>query len=311
MGLMKRSGLVLFLILVGGVLAWARWADYQANRDWKTVEHLVGYPGQAKGDGFKITVPRYDLNVLVHGSLVEPQAGLASWFAFKPMDHQCLLSGDLVVMDAEVPRVETQLVSSQLALTSIYRPFNGETPGIERVSFRGQGPRVLLAQEAKALLEATTMSLTASPTLIQFSRVPIAWGLPLEKSLGPGKWQGGALTFSFVPAEPVTEENREVPSYIGLETTFAFQPEGQQAKVYGQLVLTTAEATKVIESLISNHISVTGTHSELLQQTPSLVYLDFWAEGEPEKIAKSLKKAVQFTKLVGWTPGLSPETQQP
>jgi hypothetical protein len=312
MGLMKRLGLVLFLISVGVVLAWARWADYKANRDWKTVEQVVGYPGQTEGDGFKIAVPRYDLNVLVHGSLVDPQAGLASWFAFKPLPHGSFLSGDLVVTDAEVPRVEAQLASSQMTLTAFYRPFNGETPGVERISFRGQASRVLLAQKVRALLAATTMPLTAAP----FKTAPVsstqtAWALPLEKSLGPGRWIGGTLTFSFVPAEPVTEANIELPSYIRLETTLHFQPEGKQTKVYGEWDLTQAEAQKVVGSLMENHIDITGTHSTLIPQSPAMVYVDFWAEGDAPKLAKSFKEALKQTRLVGWTPGSQSETKQP
>jgi hypothetical protein len=312
MGFMKRLGLVLFLISMGVVFAWARWADYKANRDWKTVEQLLGYPGQAEGDGFKITVPRYDLNVLVHGSLLDSQAGLASWFAFKPLARGSFLSGDLVVTDAEVPRVEAQLASSQMTLTAFYRPFNGETPGVERISFMGQGTRVLLAQDVRALLAATMMPLAASSLkTAQPSSAQTAWGMPLEKSLGPGRWIGGTLSFSFVPAEPVTEENIELPSYIGLETTVHFQPEGKQAKAYGEWVLTQAEAQKVIGSLMENHIDITGIHSTLIPQTPAMVYIDFWAEGDAPKLAKSFKEALKQTKLIGWTPGAQSETKEP
>ena len=106
MGFMKRLGLVLFLISMGVVFAWARWADYKANRDWKTVETALGVPGAgSEGDGFKDhRTSLRTLNVLVHGSLVDSQAGLASWFAFKPLARGSFLSGDLVVTDAEVPR---------------------------------------------------------------------------------------------------------------------------------------------------------------------------------------------------------------
>jgi Domain of Unknown Function (DUF1259) len=309
---MKRLGLALFLILTGSVLAWAQWSDWKANHDWKTVERLVGYPGQAEGDGFKISVPRLDLNVLVHGSWVDPRAGLASWFAFKPLAHGNLLIGEMVLTDWEVPRVETLLATGPLTLTSIYRPFNGETPGVERVGFMGKGSRVLLAQEAEALLAATSMPLVPPPSVLTPpTPAQTAFGLPLEKILGPGQWAGGAFSFSFVPPAPVTNEGIEIPSYMGLETGFHFQPDGKQAKVYGQWVLTRAEARKVIESLMKNKIEITNTHSELFDQSPAMVYLDFWAEGEPLQLAKTIKEAVQQTQLVGWTPGSLQNTRKP
>jgi hypothetical protein len=199
-GAMKWLWLTLSFILVGGILAWARWADGAANRDWKTVERLVGYPGQTEGDGFKISVPRLDLNILVHGSWVDPRAGLTSWFAFEPRSHGSLLIGEMVLVDWETPRIEALLESNQLTLTSIYRPFNGENPGVERVGFTGSGSRVLLAQEAKTLLTATSMPAPPPSAQTPPSAGQSAFALPLEKILGPAQWRGGTLSFSFVPA---------------------------------------------------------------------------------------------------------------
>jgi hypothetical protein len=305
---MKRTALILVLVLAGTFFAWAQWSDYRANRDWKTVEKLIGFPGEARADGFKVTVPRSDLNVLVHGTLVDPQAGLASWFALKPLRKGSFLSGELTVTDAEVPLVEARLASGDLTLTSIYRPFNGETPGIERIRLRGQGSRVQLAEEARDLLAATTMPLTPAPAAL--SAPLTAMSALLEKNLGMGQWTGTAYTLTYAPAQPVTEENIEVPSYIGLETVFHFQGEGQQAKAYGQWVLKPLEARAVIQSLMKNHIVVTETHSELIEPMSGLVQVDFWAEGEPEKIAKSLKQALAKTQLVLAAPDAHAENQK-
>jgi len=307
---MKWLWLTLSFILVGGVLTWARWADGAANRDWKTVERLVGYPGQTEGDGFKITVPRLDLNVLVHGSWVDPRAGLSSWFAFKPESHGNLLTGEMVLVDWETPRIEALLESNQLTLTSIYRPFNGENPGIERLGFTGSGSRTLLAQEARILLAATSMPASSPLAQNPPSVAQTAFALPLEKILGPAQWEGGALSFSFVSAKAITYEGAEIPDYMGFETSFHFQPDVKKSKIYGQWVLSQEEAKKVIESLMINHIGVTDTHSLLLDLSPQQVFIDFWTEGDPIEIAKFLKEALGKTQLVGWTPGHAQETQQ-
>ncbi|SRR5665213_92655 len=308
MGVMKWLWLTLFFILVGGVLAWARWADGAANRNWRIVEHLLGYPGQAEGDGFKIRVPRLDLNVLVHGSWVDSGAGLTSWFAFQPQSHGCLLIGEMVLLDWEMPRIEALLESNQLTLTSIYRPFNGENPGVERLGFTGSGSRVLLAQEAKTLLAATSMPVLSPLAQPPSSVAQTGFALPLEKILGPAQWEGGALSFSFVPAKAVTNEGAEIPAYMGFETIFYFQPDVKKSKIYGQWVLSQDEAKKVIDSLMINHIGVTDTHSLLLDLSPQQVFVDFWTEGNPVEIAKFLKEALGHTQLVGWTPSHAQET---
>jgi hypothetical protein len=203
------------------------------------------------------------------------------------------------------------LQSDQLTLTSIYRPFNGETPGIVLVGFTGKGSRMLLAREAGALLAATSM-----PTLAPWEQTPnstaqTAFGLPLEKILGPAQWAGGALSFSFISPKAVTNEETELPSYMGFETHFYFQSERKEAKVYGQWVLSQKEAPGVIESLMKNHIGIMDTHSALLDLSPPQVFINFWAEGEPIKIAKVLKEALGKTQLAGWTPSNAPEAQQP
>jgi hypothetical protein len=305
---MKRTSLIAVLALAGSFFAWGQWSDYRANRDWKTVEKLIGFPGETKADGFKVTVPRSDLNVLVHGTLVDPQAGLASWFALKPLTRGSFLSGELTVTDAEVSLVEARLASGDLKMTSIYRPFNGETPGIERIRFRGQGSRVQLAEEARALLAATTMPLAMTPTSL--SVAPTAMSALLEKTLGMGQWIGTAYTLTYALAQPVTEENIELPSYIGLETVFRFQGEGKQAKAYGQWVLKPIEARAVIQSLMKNHIVVTETHSELIEPMSGMVLVDFWDEGDPEQIAKALKQALAKTQLVLAAPDTHAENQK-
>ena len=65
----------------------------------------------------------------------------------------------------------------------------------------------------------------------------------------------------------------------------------------------------MIGSLMKNHIGIMDTHSALLDLSPPQVFINFWAEGEPIKIAKVLKEALGKTQLAGWTPGNAPEAQ--
>jgi len=305
---MKYWGLSLFFILTGAIFTWAHWAD---NRDWKKVEKLVGYPGQAEGDGFKITVPRLDLNVLVHGIPVDPRAGLTSWFAFSPLEHGTLMMGEMVLVDWEVPRIEALLESDRLTLTSIYRPFNGENPGVERIDFMGKGSRVFLAQEARGLLAATSMPFSPLSEEKPPSSAQTAFALPLEKILGPAQWTGVGLSFVFIPPKTVTNEGIEIPSYMGFETSFHFQPDGKNAKVYGQWVLPQEEAIKVTESLMKNHVGITDTHSALSDLSPSQLFIDFWDEGDPVKIARIFQEVLGQTELAAPKQVHAAETQQP
>jgi hypothetical protein len=178
------------------------------------------------------------------------------------------------------------------------------------VGFTGKGSRMLLAREAGALLAATSMPVLTPLAQTPNSTAQTAFGLPLEKILGPAQWTGEALSFSFVSPKAVTNEGTEIPAYMGLETDFHFQSDGKKAKVYGQWVLSQKEAPGVIESLMKNHIGIMDTHSALLDLSPPQVFINFWAEGDSIKIAKVLKEALRKTQLAGWTPN-APEAQQP
>ncbi len=288
---MRQAALLLLLTFMLSVAGWSAWMQTTANRGWKTVEQTLGYPGQPIGEGFRVDIPRTDLNVLVHGAWLDPHAGLSSWFAFAPQPQDCLLIGELTVVDAEVGPLEAQLTAQGLTLLSLYRPFTGETPGVERLRFWGQGRRVTLAQKARALLTATGMPLS-NPVP---SPAAATWGVSLEKLLGPGTRQGAVLRFDPMPAGPVTENGLTVPSYMGGQTTWFFQSEGKETQVYGQWVVPVEKAGLLMENLSQEHLPVTGTHSDLCPQTPSQATINFWVQGDADKIAKSLKRILQKT----------------
>lgn len=293
---MRRLYLLLGFILLATAATWAAWMHNLSRSGWKTVERTLGYPGQQEGDGFKVSVPRTDLNVLVHGAWLAPRAGLTSWFAFKPMPRGCLLIGELTLVDGEVAPVEVQLISEGLTLTGFYRPFTGETPGVERLRFWGEGNRVSLAQKARTLLASTGMPLVPVPILSRpVSLIP--WARPVEKVLGAGDWQGSILRFQFLPSGPVTQNGLEIPSYMGLGSDLFFQPDGRQAQVYGQWVVPAEKAASITESLIEQHIPVTGTHTDLLNETPPQVTIHFWAQGAPVPIARGLAQVALKTGL--------------
>jgi hypothetical protein len=50
-----------------------------------------------------------------------------------------------------------------------------------------------------------------------------------------------------------------------------------------------------MENLSQEHLPVTGTHSDLCPQTPSQATINFWVQGDADKIAKSLKRILQKT----------------
>src|SRR5277367_6975900 len=79
---------------------------------WEGVQKTLGQPGLEQEGGIRFNFPRTDLNLMVQGLSLEPSMGLTSWISFlpfKPTENgpqaKCLLMGELVLVDQEVPPV--------------------------------------------------------------------------------------------------------------------------------------------------------------------------------------------------------------
>lgn len=57
----------------------------------------------------------------------------------------------------------------------------------------------------------------------------------------------------------------------------------------GDLVLLENEVGPIMSSLIENGIEVTALHNHLLHESPRIMYLHIKGEGDPIKLAQSVK----------------------
>lgn len=63
----------------------------------------------------------------------------------------------------------------------------------------------------------------------------------------------------------------------------------------GDLVLLENEVGPIMSSLIENGIEVTALHNHLLHESPRIMYLHIKGEGDPIKLAQSVKNALSLT----------------
>jgi hypothetical protein len=75
----------------------------------------------------------------------------------------------------------------------------------------------------------------------------------------------------------------------------AFKPAEKGAVAHGDLVLTEDEVYPVLLELQQHGFLITGLHNHLINETPRVMYLHFWGQGEPITLADGLKEP-------GWTP---------
>lgn len=88
----------------------------------------------------------------------------------------------------------------------------------------------------------------------------------------------------------------DIKPALALGSWLAFQPMGSNAVVMGDLVLTPDEVNPVMGALLSKGIKVTAVHNHLLRSVPQTFYMHIRGEGEPARLAATLRSALALSK---------------
>jgi hypothetical protein len=162
----------------------------------------------------------------------------------------------------------------------------------------GHGDPVKLAQSLHDGLAASKTPLTQSPAATPPPAVDLDTAA-LEKTLGAkGNANGGVYQFSFPRAETIKEAGMDVPPAMGTGTAINFQPTGAgKAAITGDFVLLASEVTPVMKTLRQGGIDVTALHSHMVDETPRLYFMHFWANDDAQKLARTLRGALDHANL--------------
>jgi len=284
--------LVIYLVLSASV-ALSQSNDASA---WKGVEDALGRHGNPQpGNVYKFGLPRADLHVTVQGVVVKPALALGSWLAFKQMGSEAMVMGDLVLTEEEVEPVMLKLQQGGIEQTALHNHVLFENPRVMYMHISGHGDAVKLAttlHDALALTKTPAPSAPAAAT----AKLDLDQG-QVESTLGrKGAINAGVLQFSVPRAETITDHGAEVPPSIGTATAINFQPTGSgKAAITGDFVLLGSEVNPVIRALRENGIAVTAVHSHMLEESPRLFFMHFWANDDAVKLAKGLRAALDAT----------------
>ena len=261
--------------------------------DWAKVAEALGKAGAIQpGDLYKVGMPRGDLRVTVRGVQIKPALALGSWVAFKQTgENQVMAMGDLVLLESEVGPVMTKLREGGIEQTALHNHLLHETPPVIYLHIRGQGDPIKIASAIHSAVTLTRTPLgTASgnPERLDLDTAQIS------QILGrTGKVTGGVYQVSVPRAEAVTEGGMEVPPAMGVASALNFQPTGgKKAAITGDFVLIGSEVNPVIEILEQNGIEATALHSHMLDESPRLFFMHFWANDDALKLAKGLRAAL-------------------
>lgn len=291
---MNRTAALLTAALSLATSGWAAAADV----DWSKVDQAIGRKGaEQAGGAHRYGFPRSDLSVTVDGVAIKPALALGGWVAFLPTSGGAMFMGDLVLTDTEISPVMQRLIADGVQISAIHNHLIRTSVPVLYMHVAGHGDPVKLGQ---TLHDALALSKTpmAAPT----PAAPAALDLDtagIEKTLGyQGKANGGVYQFSVPRAESISEGSMAVPPSLGTAIAINFQPTGGgKAAVTGDFVLLGKEVNPVLQALRQHGIEVTALHSHMIDDSPHLFFMHFWANDDAHKLAQGLKAALDLANV--------------
>jgi hypothetical protein len=265
--------------------------------EWQVVEDAVGKSGSMQpGDVFKIGLPRNDLVVTVRGVTLNPVLALGSWIAFKKSGNMAMVMGDLVLTEGEVGPVMWSLQESGIDTTALHNHLLDESPPVMYMHISGQGDPLKLGEAIHRALSYTKTPLQGPAATLKRTEPRVDMH-QLELALGrTGKENSGVYQFSIPRAEKIIDGEMELPPAMGVATAINFQPTSEmRAAVAGDFVLIASEVNPLIRALRENGIAVTALHSHMLNESPRLFFMHFWANDDAVKLARGLRLALNKT----------------
>jgi Domain of Unknown Function (DUF1259) len=257
------------------------------------IDQALGRSGQKTGDVYKVSFPRTDLHISVHGLAIKPGLALGSWAAFIGTDDNAAVMGDLVLLEDEVNPVIEKLRSSDFEISAVHNHLIEETPHVMYVHYMGHGSASHLATALRGGLAASKTPLE-KPAAAAEEATP-SWVKSVEDSLGrKGTLKGGVLSYGVPRADAVTMASMTIPPAAGVAEAINFQAaDVANVATTGDFVLTAEEVNPVISELQAHKISVTALHSHMLTEQPRLFFMHFWAVGSPDSVGAGIAAALK------------------
>jgi len=270
-----------------------------ADIDWSKVDQVMGKKGSDQPGGVhKYGLPRSDLNVSVDGVAIKPALALGSWIAFQPTADGAMFMGDLVLTDTEISPVMQRLIEGGVEITAVHNHLLRTSVPVFYMHVGGHGDPVKLAEALHAGLALSKTPFTqasAAPTPAPLELDTAA----IEKVLGyKGAVNSGVYQVGIQRAEVISQGGMNVPPSMGTATALNFQPTGGgKAAITGDFVLLGSEVNPILKTLRERGIEVTALHSHMIDDSPHLFFMHFWANDDAQQLARALRGALDLANL--------------
>jgi hypothetical protein len=277
-------------------------AAVAAEIDWSKVDQALGKAGTDQPGGVhKYGLPRTDLKITVDGVAIKPTLALGSWIGFLPMGSGAMFMGDLVLTENEISPVMKRLIADGIQITAVHNHLLRTSPAVFYMHVGGEGDPVKLAQTLHAglALSQTPFAAPAAPAAAQPPSTLDFDTAAIDAALGAkGSVNGGVYQFNIPRAESISEDGMAVPPSMGTAIAINFQPTGGgKAAITGDFVLLGKEVNPVLKALRNNGIEVTALHSHMIDDSPHLFFMHFWANDDVTKLSHGLRAALDLANV--------------
>jgi Domain of Unknown Function (DUF1259) len=94
--------------------------SFAQSMEWEKVDAAIGRGATVSGDVHRYGFPRTDTNVSLDGVILKPAFALGGWVAFKPMNAEVMVMGDIVLLETEITPVMTKPIENGIEITAIH-----------------------------------------------------------------------------------------------------------------------------------------------------------------------------------------------
>lgn len=274
-------------------------AETSGTSNMAEIEKLTGLKGtySKEENVFKISRPRTDVKIQVDKWPTPPFMGLTSWAAFAPARNgQVLMMGDTVVFEDEVNPAMSAAFDAGLEITGLHNHFFFDEPKVYFMHIAGVGSTAQLASGVKKIYDKIAEIRAAKPvpssmfpeSIAKESRISAE---PLEAILGiKGTSKDGM--FKVTVGRPATMHGVQVGKEMGINTWAAFGGTDDQAVVDGDFVMLADEMQSVLKTMRAGDINIVAIHQHMTHDQPPYLFMHYWGKGNAQKLAKTVKKAL-------------------
>ena len=263
---------------------------------WDSVARILQTSAANAGGYRRFNLPRRDVTLQLGDVSVAPALALGAWAGFSGEPSDATMMGDLIVANGELRSVLAELSGQHIAVTAVHNHLVGELPRLTFIHFHGQGVATDLAGRLNHVIALTATPRPVAATAAVALSVDTALVFGTLGQSGRAQGDVAQVGFMLVPGT-VTMDGRVVTPALGYGSPVNIQlVNAHRAVATGDFAVTGAQVPRLLDALATHGIEVTALHSHLIDESPKIYFIHFWADGPLAQVLAGLRAAVDAVR---------------